>query len=50
MENIKLVLCQVNAKRNIGDNLDKAIECITKAKDLGADIVLFPEMFSNGII
>lgn len=30
------------------ENLEKGIVCCRKAKERGADIALFPEMWSNG--
>ncbi|MEG1256836.1 carbon-nitrogen hydrolase family protein [Clostridium sp.] len=33
---------------NLQSNTDKGIECVKKAKQMGADIVLFPECWING--
>jgi predicted amidohydrolase len=45
----KVALLQILAEpMNQEINLQKGIECCEKAKDLGADLVLFPEMWNIG--
>ena len=49
MKNLKVGLIQQKAiANNINDNLELGLKYVTEAKRLGADIVLFPEMWSNG--
>ena len=48
MNILKIALLQISPTGNIDKNLNKGIAYCKKAKDLNADIVLFPEMFSNG--
>lgn len=45
----KVALVQYSAvPNNIGANMEGAVRFIRKAKEQGADLVLFPEMWSNG--
>ena len=46
--NFKVALLQLNATHNKNDALIKGIELCKKAKQLDADIVVFPEMWSTG--
>lgn len=45
---LKIALLQIAPCGTLNENLDKGIECCKKAKKMGADIALFPEMWSNG--
>lgn len=48
MSMLKIALLQIAPCKNLADNLEKGIVCCKRAKELGADIALFPEMWSNG--
>lgn len=48
MNFLKIALLQVSPCRTLYENLEKGLQCCRKAKELGADIALFPEMWSNG--
>lgn len=48
MNNLKVALLQVLPEENISMNLEKGIQCCKEAKKIGADIALFPEMWSCG--
>ena len=48
METLKIALLQIAPCRTLEGNLEKGIASCRKAKELGADIALFPEMWSNG--
>ena len=48
MNLFKVALLQISPEKNIALNLKKGIEFCRKAKETGADIALFPEMFSCG--
>lgn len=48
MNLLKVALLQIAPPGNLQDNLNKGIEYCRKAKKAGADIALFPEMYSNG--
>lgn len=48
MNILKIGLLQITPCKNLNENLEKGIMYCKKAKDKGADIVLFPEMWSNG--
>ncbi len=48
MENLKIALLQIASTGTIQGNQKKGIEFCEKAKKQGADIVLFPEMWSVG--
>ncbi len=45
---IKIALLQISPKGSLEGNLEKGIEACKKAKEMEADIALFPEMFSCG--
>ena len=45
---MKIALLQIAAGDTLAGTLDKGISFCRKAKEIGADIALFPEMFSNG--
>ena len=46
--NLKIALLQITPCGTLEKNLEKGIEYCRKAKEMGADIALFPEMWSNG--
>ena len=48
MSILKIALLQIAPCKNLDENLEKGITCCKKAKEKGADIALFPEMWSNG--
>lgn len=48
MENISVALLQIMPTGSPDGNLKKGIECCKEAKKMGADIALFPEMWSVG--
>ena len=48
METLKIALLQIAPCGTLEGNLEKGIVSCRKAKELGADIALFPEMWSNG--
>uniref|UniRef100_UPI003FEFB660 carbon-nitrogen hydrolase family protein n=1 Tax=Phocaeicola dorei TaxID=357276 RepID=UPI003FEFB660 len=48
METLKIALLQVLPKSTLEENLSKGLEYCRKAKGQGADIALFPEMWSIG--
>ena len=48
MENLKVALLQILPESFLEANLKKGLEYCRKAKGQGADIALFPEMWSCG--
>jgi predicted amidohydrolase len=48
MENLKVALLQILPTGSLEGNLQKGLEYCRKAKEMGADIALFPEMWSVG--
>lgn len=48
MNNLKVALMQLLPEDNLSGNLNKGIEYCKRAKQMGADIALFPEMWSCG--
>ena len=48
MDGLKIALLQLMPGKTIEDNLKKGVEYFARAKDMGADIALFPEMWSIG--
>lgn len=48
MKSLKVALLQIMPKDTIEENMHKGIEYCRKAKLMGADIALFPEMWSTG--
>lgn len=48
MDLLKIALLQIAPCDTLEKNLEKGIEYCRKAKSAGADIALFPEMWSNG--
>ena len=45
---LKIALLQLTPKDSLSENLEKGILACQKAHQMGADIALFPEMWSNG--
>ena len=48
MSKLNVALLQISPVGNLAGNLEKGIRFCKKAKEMGADIALFPEMFSCG--
>lgn len=48
MENLNIALLQLAPGRNLEENLEIGLAACRKAGDLGADIALFPEVWSSG--
>lgn len=48
MNLLKIALLQITPCKTLSENLEKGISYCKKAKESGADIALFPEMWSNG--
>lgn len=48
MSLLKIALLQISGEGSLKANLEKGTEYCRKAKEMGADIALFPEMYSNG--
>ena len=48
MEPLKIALLQIAPCDSLSENLKKGMGACRKAREMGADIALFPEMFSNG--
>ncbi len=48
MNILKIALLQIAPCNTLKENLEKGIEYCEKAGEMGADIALFPEMWSNG--
>lgn len=48
MSILKIALMQIAPCGSLDGNLKKGLEYCEKAATLGADIALFPEMWSNG--
>ncbi len=48
MKTLNIALLQLLHEKNPDGNLRKGISACRKAKDMGADIALFPEMWSSG--
>ena len=47
---LKIAFLQLIPGVNIEDNIEKGIKACRKAKANGADIALFPEMWSSGYV
>ena len=45
---LKIALLQLLSENNLTDQYEKGKEACRQAKELGANIALFPEMWSNG--
>ena len=50
MDKVKIALLQIAGTGTMQGNLQKGIEFCKKAKQQGADIALFPEMWNNGYL
>lgn len=48
MNSLKIALLQISPCKTLEENIAKGIKACKKAKENNADIVLFPEMWSNG--
>ena len=48
MNLLKIALLQIAPAGSLAGNLEKGLAACRRAKDLGTDIALFPEMWSNG--
>ena len=48
MANFNIALLQIDSSTDLAANLEKGITACRKAKDMGADLALFPEMWSCG--
>ena len=48
MKSLKIALLQLLPEKTLQQNLEKGIAACKKAKEMGADIALFPEMWSVG--
>lgn len=48
MNLLKIALLQIAPRPSLTENLEKGMNYCRKAKAMGADIALFPEMWSNG--
>lgn len=48
MSMLKIALLQIAPEATLEKNREKGMSCCRTAKETGADIALFPEMFSNG--
>ena len=48
MKNLKIALLQLMPGNSLEENLAKGADACKKAKKMGADIALFPEMWSSG--
>lgn len=48
MDKLKIALLQIAPTGSLSGNLDKGIAACRRAAAMGADIALFPEMWSNG--
>lgn len=50
MKHLKIALCQLAPTGSLAGNQEKGIAACRKAKEMGADIALFPEMWSVGYV
>ena len=48
MNNLRIAFLQISPTGSLEGNLIKAAKACQEAKDRGADIAIFPEMYSNG--
>ena len=48
MDKLKIAFLQLLPEKAVNDNLKKGITACKRAKEMGADIILFPEMWSCG--
>ncbi|MFQ6804287.1 MAG: hypothetical protein ACLRT5_05040 [Lachnospiraceae bacterium] len=47
MKNLKIALLQIAPGGSLEENLEKGLASCRKAREMGADIALFPEMWSE---
>ncbi len=45
---LRIAFLQITPEKSLSENLEKGMLACKKAKEMGADIALFPEMWSNG--
>ena len=50
MDSLKIALLQLKPGCSLEENLNKGMDACRKAKQMGADIALFPEMWSTGYV
>ena len=48
MGDLRVALLQVLPEKSLEEGLEKGLRCCRRAKELGADIAVFPEMWSTG--
>ena len=48
MNQFRIAMLQLLPEGNLEGNLKKGLEACRRAKAMGADLALFPEMWSNG--
>lgn len=48
MDKLKIAFLQLLPEKTVNDNMKKGITACKKAKEMGADIILFPEMWNCG--
>lgn len=48
MDKLKIALLQLTPTGSLQGNLEKGLDACRRAKKMGADLALFPEMWSNG--
>lgn len=48
MKNLKIALLQIAPGGSLEENLEKGLAACRKAREMGVDIALFPEMWSSG--
>ena len=48
MGDLRVALLQVLPEKSLEGGLEKGLRCCRRAKGLGADIAVFPEMWSTG--
>ena len=46
--NFKVAILQLNGSNNLNESLNKGIKSCKKAKNMGAHLAVFPEMWSIG--
>lgn len=50
MKSFKVAMLQILPNKTLEENLNKGVEYCKKAKTMGADIAVFPEMWSSGYV
>lgn len=48
MNRFRVALCQLLPGKSLSENLEIGLNACKKAKEMGADLALFPEMWSCG--